>query len=138
MLQKIVVAGFILKDGRALLAKRPKTKRIGPDKFHLPGGHVEVGEDVKTALRREIQEEFGILIDVFEPFYSFTYMTDEAHTIGLVCKALIAEPFGEIVLNKETEEIVWASESDLSNYLAADDYNLTAARLGFASTAELD
>ncbi len=131
-MQKIVVAGFIEKDGKVLLAKRPKTKRIGPDKYHLPGGHVEFGEDLKSALRREILEEFGIDIEVFEPFYSFTYTSEDAHTIGLVCRATIINPASEIVLNDETEEIAWASEIELPNYLADDDFNHAAAKLGFS------
>src|SRR4030095_13588114 len=87
MLQKIVVAGFIVKDGKVLLAKRPKSKKLAPDKYHLPGGHVEYGEDVRSALKRELKEECGIEAEVDEPFFSFSYISDDAHTVGLLCPA---------------------------------------------------
>lgn len=129
--QKIVVAGFIVKDGKVLLAKRPKSKKLAPDKYHLPGGHVEYAEDLKSALKREIQEEFGIEIAVDEPFYSFSYTDDNSHTIGLVCRAEILGTVGELILNTETDHIVWSDECELLKYLKADDHNFHAAQAGF-------
>jgi 8-oxo-dGTP pyrophosphatase MutT (NUDIX family) len=35
--------------------------------YHLPGGHVEVGEDVETTMRRELAEETGGIIIEWEP-----------------------------------------------------------------------
>ena len=131
MSQRIVVAGFIVNEGKALLAKRPKSKRLAPDKYHLPGGHVEFGEDLKSALKREIREEFAIDVEVDEPFYSFSYLTDNEHTIGLVCHARIIGSADDLVLNTETDHIVWSDEEALTRYLTADDHNLHAARAGF-------
>ena len=131
MIQKIVVAGFIVKEGKVLLAKRPKSKKLAPEKYHLPGGHVEYGEDLKSALKREILEEFGVEIEVDEPFYSFSYITDNAHTIGLVCSAEMTGSAGDLVLNAETDHIVWVHKSALLQYLVADDHNFLAAQAGF-------
>lgn len=131
MKQKIVVAGFIVMDGKVLLAKRPKSKKLAPDKYHLPGGHVEFGEDLKTALRREIQEELGVDVKVYEPFFSFSYSTNDAHTIGLVCPAEIVGSTEDVILNTETDHIVWSEEAELLRFLAVDDHNLHAAREGF-------
>lgn len=131
MIQKIVVAGFIVNEGKVLLAKRPKSKKLAPDKYHLPGGHVEYGEDLKSALKRELREEFGIDVQVHEPFYSFSYTTDNAHTIGLVCPAEIIGSSDELILNTETDHIVWSDEQSLGQYLLEDDHNLHAAMAGF-------
>ncbi|MCB9690252.1 MAG: (deoxy)nucleoside triphosphate pyrophosphohydrolase, partial [Alphaproteobacteria bacterium] len=58
-----VVGAAILNDGRCLVARR------GPDMalaglWEFPGGKVEPGEAPQDALRREIQEELGIEIQV--------------------------------------------------------------------------
>lgn len=47
--------------GEIYLQKRPDWKDVQPGKWDTAtGGHVDFGEDVETALRREIAEELGI------------------------------------------------------------------------------
>jgi ADP-ribose pyrophosphatase YjhB (NUDIX family) len=66
-MQKIVVACFILKEGRLLLARKPKSKKLGPDKCHLPGCRVEHGQDSESALNREFREKFGVEVRLTSP-----------------------------------------------------------------------
>ena len=47
-------------DGRLLLIRRAKPPYEGC--FALPGGHVEVGETVEAACRRELFEETGLRV----------------------------------------------------------------------------
>ena len=59
----IVGVGVVIFDGASvLLAKRGQEPAKGT--WSLPGGAVELGERVVDALRREIQEEVGIQIEV--------------------------------------------------------------------------
>src|SRR4051812_26785859 len=112
--QKIVAAGFILERGKVLLARRAATKALAPGKFHLPGGHVEFGETVQAALAREIMEEFGIRVEVGEPFFAFSYMAGGVHTVGVACLARLGEPEGNIrVKADETDEYLWAAAGEL-------------------------
>jgi nucleoside triphosphatase len=45
-----------------LLARSPKWF----DKYTLPGGHIEVGETMAGAVKREVKEEVGLDIDVVD------------------------------------------------------------------------
>ena len=59
----IVGVGGVIFDGDSvLLAKRGQEPAKGT--WSLPGGAVELGEKVVDALKREIQEEVGIEIEV--------------------------------------------------------------------------
>ncbi|GAA1770950.1 hypothetical protein GCM10009795_016280 [Nocardioides hankookensis] len=55
-------ASVLLVDPRGwlLLQERDEHPVIDPEKWGLPGGHVEDGEDHEAAAYRELQEETGI------------------------------------------------------------------------------
>lgn len=59
------VAAGILKreDGAVLITRRPEDGLLG-GMWEFPGGKREAGEDLPTALQRELQEELGIVVDV--------------------------------------------------------------------------
>jgi mutator protein MutT len=62
MLVKDVVGAMIQRDGLVLLAQRACSDLNG--KWEFPGGKVEPGETHAVALKREIDEELGIKIEV--------------------------------------------------------------------------
>ncbi len=62
MTRQEVVAAVIERDGRILVAQRHSGLHAG--KWEFPGGKVEPGESPEAALRREIDEEFGVEISV--------------------------------------------------------------------------
>jgi 8-oxo-dGTP pyrophosphatase MutT (NUDIX family) len=49
--------------GWLLLQERDEHPVIDPDKWGLPGGHVEDGEDYEPAAYRELEEETGIRLE---------------------------------------------------------------------------
>ena len=53
------VAGAILKDGRILLARHGDFQ-----KWHIPGGIMELDESVEDTMRREIKEELNLDMEI--------------------------------------------------------------------------
>ena len=57
-----VGALIVNNQGKILLAKSHKWF----DKYTLPGGHIEVGETMVEAVKREVKEEVGLDVDVVD------------------------------------------------------------------------
>lgn len=105
-----VVGGLILNDKRQiLLAKSHKWK----DHFTIPGGHIELGESITEALKREIEEETGLevkpirFLHLQEAIYSEEFH-EPRHFIFLdyVCKAQTASVK---VDKEELQAFIWIS-----------------------------
>ncbi len=58
---EVVAAVLTQPDGRVLLAQRPPGK-VYAGYWEFPGGKVEPGESLATALARELHEELGIVV----------------------------------------------------------------------------
>ncbi len=59
---QLAVSAVIFREGKLLLLKRAKSP--GHGFWSLPGGRVEFGESLHTALAREVDEEAGLEIDI--------------------------------------------------------------------------
>ena len=51
------------RDGKIFIAKRQMVGDMG-GRWEFPGGKIEEGEDLETAVVREMQEEFGVTVSV--------------------------------------------------------------------------
>lgn len=72
LLHPVVHLHIFNQAGELYLQKRSMEKDIQPGKWDTAvGGHVDYGEDIKTALKREVNEELGIT--EFHPIFAFQY-----------------------------------------------------------------
>jgi 8-oxo-dGTP diphosphatase len=61
----IVAAAVVVEHGKVLLSRRKAGTHLA-GMWEFPGGKVEPGEDPRAALRRELEEELGVDVDVGE------------------------------------------------------------------------
>ena len=95
-------------EGKIFLMQSHKWK----DRFCIPGGHIELGETIEEAVRREVKEQTGLDVydleclcfqeSIFDKifwkqrhfiFFDFTCRTDDTR----------------VTLNHEAEDYVWVS-----------------------------
>jgi 8-oxo-dGTP diphosphatase len=62
----LVAAGLVWLDDALLVSRRPSSASFGAGALELPGGKLERGEDPRTALARELREEWGPRCDELE------------------------------------------------------------------------
>ena len=60
-----VTCTIIENEGKILLARRAADQKLA-GKWEFPGGKVEAGESPEECLKRELEEEFGIQVEVGE------------------------------------------------------------------------
>lgn len=102
-------------QGKILLCKSHKWD----DKYVIPGGHIELGEKMEDALKREIKEETGLeifdikLISLKESIYSDKFH-DKKHFIFIDYKCKTNS--SNVKLNNEAEEYIWVDLKDIDNY----------------------
>lgn len=102
-------------ENKVLLCKSHKWN----NKYVIPGGHIELGEKMEEALKREILEETGLeiydikLISLKESVYSDTFHEDKHFIfIDYQCKT----DSSDVTLNDEAEEYKWVNLADIDNY----------------------
>ena len=68
----IVTTGILRDKELLLIIKRNENDALYPGAWEFPGGHLEKGETLKDALKRELEEEIGFAHE-FEPLITNYY-----------------------------------------------------------------
>jgi isopentenyldiphosphate isomerase len=86
-------------EGRLLLQKRSMNKDVAPGKWDTSvGGHVNPGEDILHAARREMREELGITECGLAYLYSYRFSN---HVESELVSTFSCEYTGKFIFNKE-------------------------------------
>ena len=74
---------FLTRGDRVLLIKGAPGKRLWANRYNGIGGHIEQGEDVLSAARRELREETGLIVEDLWLSGTITIDTGENPGIGI-------------------------------------------------------
>lgn len=77
LLHPVVHLHLFNSRGELYLQRRPEWKDIQPGKWDTAvGGHVDYGESVEEALKREAREELGVEVFTAEHLISYVFVSD--------------------------------------------------------------
>lgn len=112
-----VVAAIIVEKDKVLVTQRGYGEF--KDGWEFPGGKVELGETLESALKREIKEELDIEIEIDTYIDTVEYDYPQFHLTMHCYKCRMLD--GQLML-KEHEASKWVSQDELNeiDWLAAD------------------
>ena len=114
----LCVDGVLVNDNKILLLRR----RVNPFKgcWHLAGGHVETGESLKEALKREYKEETNLDIVVGD---IIDYRIENTHDRTKIIVVLeVVHANGQIKVNDESDDFGWFCKTPLNSVCNYDSY----------------
>ena len=111
---------YNIKTNKVLLLQR----NDGNNVYEIPGGKRENNEDIVDALKREVQEETGLIINEYKlvyvsPIFENHPVLKPFLNIGYLC--LVDN--SDVVISDEHIDYKWVSVEELANYLDNDIYN---------------
>jgi 8-oxo-dGTP diphosphatase len=96
----IALKAMIKSDkGEFLVLSKSDKDEINPKQVDIPGGRMEFGENLETAIKREIKEELGINIKIGKPSRVWNMIKDDLHLVGITFNAKYID--GEVKLSFE-------------------------------------
>ena len=104
------VKGIVRKNDHILVLVKPD------DTLDLPGGRVEYGETVKSALRREINEETGLKVEIHDPVEEWSFYKTPNHLIqGITMDCAYVE--GKVKLCDEHKSYFWVAIDNIARLI---------------------
>jgi ADP-ribose pyrophosphatase YjhB (NUDIX family) len=116
---QLAVSAAIFRDGRVLLVRRAKSPASGF--YSLPGGRVEFGETLHTALHREVDEETSLRIEI-AGLAGWREVVPGAGGGGhyLIMSFAARWSSGEPMLNDEHDDFRWLAPEALGDLKVTD------------------
>ncbi len=110
---KRVVAGLIVKDGKLLVCQRTRHQTM-PLKWEFPGGKIEEGEQPRDALRRELEEELGIVAVIGDEVRRIQHEYPNGGMVEL--RFFVVREYQRELENRIFRDMQWAEPKDLPKY----------------------
>lgn len=103
----------VIESDKVLVLKRSKSAKSFKGYWNFPGGSVEDGESYPQAAVRELKEEANL--DMLEPDLQYLgYLTRHKLRVHIFASDKYQ---GQVSINHESDEFVWAPIDDLDKFL---------------------
>lgn len=117
LLHPVVHLHIVDKEGNIFLQLRSHNKDIQPGKWDTAvGGHVDLGENVELALKRECKEELGIELTEYRFIHSYIFESEiEKELVNVFCLIVDQDKFSPVFNECEIEDGRFFSHSEIES-----------------------
>lgn len=118
----VAVKALIVKDQKVLILSEARDKDSGtnPGKFDFPGGKMELGEEPREALIREVKEETGLDVEIEIPIEVNQWMpvvrNEQWQIVGIYFKCQLKDNDSEVKLSHEHELFKWIDPKEFKEH----------------------
>lgn len=110
---RTVVAALLFHEGRLLICQRSPDDDF-PNQWEFPGGKIEPGENPAEALRRELEEELGIVAEIGKEVWQVTHQYPGRKPLRLLFLAV--SRYQGRVENRVFQQVLWVPPRELLQY----------------------
>lgn len=106
---------IINNEGKYLLAKRGRKAKNERGKWEFPGGGIEFGDTMHDTIKREMMEELGIEIEIFDHLPPIDHIIpyDNQHWVTSGVMANIKKGTPKIMEKEKCDAIGWFTIDDI-------------------------
>jgi 8-oxo-dGTP diphosphatase len=119
---KIAQKAIIVKENKVLLLRDPRMDEVI---WEIPGGRMNIEEEPRVAVAREIREELGIEIEVGPVLHmeQFIQGNEGKRAFVIVYECRMKDQMAQITMSpEEVSEIAWVSAEELPKYPLFPEY----------------
>jgi 8-oxo-dGTP diphosphatase len=110
---KRVVAALIVQDGKILVCQRTRHQTM-PLKWEFPGGKIEEGEQPRSALQRELEEELGVNATIGDEVARIRHEYRRGSSVEL--RFFVVRKYAGELENRIFRDMQWAQPAELLSY----------------------
>jgi ADP-ribose pyrophosphatase YjhB (NUDIX family) len=115
------VGGVVIQRGRVLLIRRGSEPLKG--EWSIPGGLVDLGEELTAGVRRELREETGLAVEPLETILVFDRILREGERVKyhyVIVDYLCRRRGGRLRPASDVIDARWVRRKDLAQYHLTD------------------
>ena len=115
------VGGVVIQRGRVLLIRRGSEPLKG--EWSIPGGLVDLGEELTAGVRRELREETGLAVEPLETILVFDRILREGERVKyhyVIVDYLCRRRGGRLRPASDVIDARWVRRQDLAQYHLTD------------------
>ena len=109
-------------ENKYLFVRRATSFKVGPQKWDIPGGRIEIEEKLEDALRREVREETSMQLEKVDSLLAAQDIFVHDKDLHVIRLTYAGSATGDVVISEEHDDYRWMTIAELNSEPHTDIY----------------